>query len=66
MSQQCAAKFLELLAINPNLRTHQALANAWNVSDLTRFAAGKGFMFSEGDLKQALQTFDFAIVRRGN
>lgn len=66
MSIQCATKFLELLATNPNLRTHQALADAWDVPQVTRFAAEKGFIFSEQDLKQALQQVDFSHVRRGN
>ena len=58
MAWQTAVKFLELLAENPNLQTHQRLADAWSIPALTRFAAGKGFIFSEADLKVALESFN--------
>lgn len=54
MAWQTAEMFLSLLATNRNLQTHQHLAEAWSVSALTRFAAGKGFIFSEADLRAAL------------
>jgi hypothetical protein len=57
MARQTAEKFLELLAENPNLQTHQQLAGAWTVPELTHFAAGKGFIFTEADLKAALEQF---------
>lgn len=64
MSWQTAEKFLELLAADRNLQTHQKLADAWTVPTLTRFAKGKGFIFSEDDLKVAMATF--SQQRRAN
>ena len=55
MARQTAEKFLELLAVNRNLQTHLQLANARTIPALTRFAAGKGFIFTEADLKVALE-----------
>jgi hypothetical protein len=57
MARQTAEKFLELLAENRNLQTHQQLAAAWSVPALTRFAVGKGFIFTEAELKAALEQF---------
>ena len=57
MAKQTADKFLELLEANRNLQTHQKLADAWSVPALTRFAAGKGFIFSPEDLRAALESF---------
>jgi hypothetical protein len=64
MAWQTAAMFLELLATNRNLQTHQQLADAWSISALTRFAAGKGFIFSEADLRVALESFTRQRVAR--
>lgn len=58
MAWQTAEKFLELLATNANLQTHRRLANAWTIPEVTRFAASKGFIFSEEDLKVALESTD--------
>lgn len=57
MSWQTAEKFLELLAADRNLQTHQKLADAWTILALTRFARGKGFIFSKADLKIAMESF---------
>ncbi|MBZ0300836.1 MAG: Nif11-like leader peptide family natural product precursor [Anaerolineae bacterium] len=57
MSWQTAEVFLELLAADRNLQTHQKLADAWTIPALTRFARGKGFIFSEADLKVAMESF---------
>jgi hypothetical protein len=57
MSWQTAEAFLELLAADRNLQTHQKLADAWTIPTLTRFARGKGFIFSEADLKIAIESF---------
>lgn len=57
MAWQTAEKFLELLAVNRNLQTHQQLADAWTIPALTRFAAAKGFSFTEADLKVASEKF---------
>lgn len=57
MAWQTAEKFLELLATNQNLYTHLNLAEAWSIPALTHFAAIKGFIFSEADLKIAMESF---------
>lgn len=57
MARQTAEKFLELLATNQNLQTHQWLADAWSIPALTHFASVKGFLFSEADLKAAMESF---------
>ncbi len=57
MAWQTAEKFLELLATNRNLQTHQWLADAYSIPALTHFASIKGFLFSEADLKTALESF---------
>jgi hypothetical protein len=57
MSWQTAEKFLDLLSDDRNLQTHQKLANAQTIPALTRFASSKGFIFSEADLKIALESF---------
>ena len=56
MAWQTAEAFLELLAADRNLQTHQKLADAWTIPTLIRFARGKGFIFSEADLKIAMET----------
>ena len=56
MARQTAEIFLERLAANRSLQTHQRLAEAWTVPALTRFAANKGFLFSEADLKVAMES----------
>ena len=57
MAWQTAEAFLELLAADRNLQTHQKLAAAWTIPTLTRFARGKGFIFSETDLEIAMESF---------
>jgi hypothetical protein len=64
MAWQTAAIFLELLATNRNLQTHQQLADAWSISAFTRFGAGKGFIFSEADLEVALESLTRQRVAR--
>jgi predicted ribosomally synthesized peptide with nif11-like leader len=54
MAPQTAEKFLELLSTDHHLRTHQQLAQARTIPAITRFAAGKGFIFTEADLKSVL------------
>lgn len=58
MAYQTAEKFLELLAESRSLQSQQELVDAWSIPRLTRFAFGKGFIFSEADLKTALESFD--------
>jgi hypothetical protein len=56
MARQTAQKFLELLATNRSLQTHQQLIGARSISALTRFAVSRGFIFSEADLKVAMES----------
>ncbi|HLU09229.1 MAG TPA: Nif11-like leader peptide family natural product precursor [Oceanobacillus sp.] len=65
MAWQTAAMFLELLATDRNLQTHQRLADAWTIPALTQFARGKGFIFSEADLKVALESFNQRRQQKG-
>lgn len=57
MAWQTAEKFLELLAADRILRTHQRLDNAWSTPELIRFAKKKGFLFSAADLETAMKSF---------
>jgi hypothetical protein len=56
MSIKTAEQFLELLAIKPSLRTQcYVISNVRTETDLARFAAGKGFLFSRTELEEALK-----------
>ncbi len=57
MAWQTAEKYVELLASDHSLQTHHRLAGAWSIPEVTRFAAGKGFIFTEEDLRTVLEKY---------
>jgi predicted ribosomally synthesized peptide with nif11-like leader len=66
MAVQTAQKFLERIAYDKTLQNHFRIAAPNNPAKVVRFAAGKGFIFSEDDLRAALKSFpqnDRHIIR---
>jgi predicted ribosomally synthesized peptide with nif11-like leader len=54
MAVQTAEKFLERLEREPTLKAQLAIINPRSLRQFVTFAQGKGFIFSEDDLKAAL------------
>lgn len=56
MAVQTAIKFLELLEHHSPTRTQYAVSNPETLEEITRWAMGKGFIFTPDDLEQAMET----------
>lgn len=57
MSVMAAMKFLERLEREETLRTQLYISRADDMERLLKFAHGKGFILTEEDLKEALNSY---------